>query len=264
MTVTDLPFEQIWFADFEYISKPGELPDVICLCARELRSGQTVRLWRDGETNRLELPPYRLDDKALFVCFVANAECLCHLTLGWPLPRHVLDLYPIFRAYLNGRNPPAEGKGLIGALSHFGLSTAGGRRKDAMRSRILQGRPFSPEEQAQILDYCMSDVDALVQLLPKLLPHVDLDIALHWGEFAAVSAAMEHRGIPIDMEICRQLQDKATWAFARDAMVPAIDAQYGVYVRGKDGDWHFNIARFEGLSRPRRHRLAARRGFRQA
>jgi hypothetical protein len=246
VTVTDLPFEQIWFADFEYISKPGELPDVICLCARELRSGQTVRLWRDGETFRLELPPYRIDDQALFACFVANAEGLCHLTLGWPLPCHVLDLYPIFRAYLNGRNPPAEGKGLVGALSHFGLSTTGGRRKGAMRSRILQGRPFSPEEQAQILDYCMSDVDALVQLLPKLLPLVDLDIALHWGEFAAVSAAMEHRGIPIDMEIFRQLQDKATWAFARDAMVPAIDAKYGVYARGKDGDWHFNVALFDG------------------
>ena len=113
MTVADLPFEQIWLGDFEYLSKAGELPDVICPCARELRGGQTVRLWRDGETNQLELPPYRIDDKALFVCFVANAECLCHLTLGWSLPRHVLDLYPIFRAYLNGRNPPAEGKGLV-------------------------------------------------------------------------------------------------------------------------------------------------------
>ena len=57
MTVTDLPFEQIWFADFEYIAKPGELPDVICLCAREQRSGQIVRLWRGDETGRMDLPP---------------------------------------------------------------------------------------------------------------------------------------------------------------------------------------------------------------
>ena len=153
MTAADLPFEQIWFADFEYISKPGELPDVICLCARELRSGQTIRLWRGDETFWLELPPYRIDDQSSSSSALSlMLKCLCHLTLGWPLPRNVLDLYPIFRAYLNGRNPPAEGKGLVGALSHFGLSTTGGRRKDAMRSRILQGRPFSPEEQAQILD----------------------------------------------------------------------------------------------------------------
>ena len=30
----------------------------------------------------------------------------------------------------------------------------------------------------------------------------------------------------------------------RDAMVPEIDAQYGVYVRGRDGEWHFNMELF--------------------
>jgi hypothetical protein len=240
-------FAQIWLFDFEFIPRPGELSDILCLCARELHTGRTIRLWRDSPTdNRWTLPPYAIDDGALFVCFVANSECLCHLTLGWPLPRHVLDLYPVFRNYINGRTPPAEGKGLIGALSHFGFSNIGGRRKDAMHDRILKGRPFSRDEKIQILDYCMSDVDALGLLLPKLLPHVEsLDAALHWGEFAAVSAVMEHRGVPIDLEICRQLQDKAAWAFVRDALVSKIDAQYGVYVRGKDGDWHFSVAQFE-------------------
>ena len=66
----------------------------------------------------------------------------------------------------------------------------------------------------------MSDIDALAALLSKLLPHIDLDTALHWGEFAAVSAVMEHRGVPIDMEIFSQLQDKQAWAFVRDAIVP--------------------------------------------
>ncbi|WP_426609321.1 DNA polymerase [Bradyrhizobium sp. McL0616] len=246
MIATELPFKEIWLADFEYVSKSGEPPDVLCLCAKELRTGQTFRLWRDEQSNALgPLPPYSVGSDTLFICFVANAECLCHLTLGWPLPRNILDLYPIFRAYLNGLTPPAEGKGLVGALSHFGLSTIGGRRKDAMRNRILQGHPFSHDEQIQVLDYCMSDVAALEQLMMKLLSGVELDVALHWGEFAAVSAAMEHRGVPIDMEIFSQLQDKAVWAFARDALVPKIDAQYGVYVKGQDDDWHFNVAGFE-------------------
>ena len=30
---------------------------------------------------------------------------------------------------------------------------------------------------------------------------MNLDTLLHWGEFAAVSAAMEHRGVPVNMEI---------------------------------------------------------------
>jgi hypothetical protein len=174
VTVDELPFAQIWPVDFEFITEPGELPDIVCLCAREWRTGRTIRQWRDGLADtRWTLPPYDIGANSLFVCFVANAECLCHLTLGWPLPRNVLDLSPIFRAYINGRTPPAEGKGLIGALSHFGLSNIGGRRKDAMHARILEGRPFSEDEKAQILAYCMSDVDALALLLPKLLQNVE-------------------------------------------------------------------------------------------
>ena len=54
-------------------------------------------------------------------------------------------------------------------MSHFGLETVGAKYKDAMRRRILQGRPFSPEEIAQILEYCMSDVIGLPALLERLL-----------------------------------------------------------------------------------------------
>ncbi len=114
-----------------------------------------------------------------------------------------------------------------------------------MRTRILQGWPFSPEEREEILDYCMSDIGALEALMSKILPRIDLDIALYWSEFVAVSAVMEHRGVPIDMEIFSQLQDKQAWSFVRDALVPIVDAQYGVYVKGADGEWHFNIAKFE-------------------
>ena len=58
---------------------------------------------------------------------------------------------------------------------------------------------------------------------------ISLGVALYHGEFAAVSAVMEHHGVPIDMEIFPQLADKDIWRAVRDDMVPAIDAQYGVY-----------------------------------
>ena len=74
---------------------------------------------------------------------------------------------------------------------------------------------------------------------------MSLDTMLHWGEFAAVSAVMEHRGVPTDMEIASQLLDKHAWAFARDAIVPKINAQYGVYVQDAAGEWHFSILMFE-------------------
>jgi DNA polymerase-1 len=245
VTISELPYEQIWLVDFEFISKPGEHPDVVCLAACELRSGQNIKLWRDQLGAE---PPYRTDAGALFVCFAATAECSCHLAQGWPLPEKILDLSPVFRCIVNGRVAP-EGKGLLGALAYYGLESIGTKRKDAMRDRIIEGWPFSPEEREKILSYCASDIAALDKLLTKLLlePDFNLKLALHWGEFAAVSARMEHRGVPFDMNIFPLFQDKLAWAFARDAMVPKIDAKYGVYVRGKDGEWHFNVERFEAL-----------------
>jgi len=166
--LSELPFDELWSHDFEFISRPGERPDVVCLVAHELRSGQTLRLWRDKLG---PLPPYRTDKRALFFNFVGNAECSCHLALGWPLPARILDLNPIFRNLTNGL-PTPEGKGLLGALRYYGLDAISTKKKDAMRERILQGWPFTPEEQQQILDYCGHDVDALDRLLPRILAEI--------------------------------------------------------------------------------------------
>jgi hypothetical protein len=242
VTPTELPFQEIWLHDFEFVAQPGEHPEVVCLVAHELRSGRTLRLWRDQLGPHL---PHRTDREALFVNFVANAECACHLALGWPVPANVLDLSPAFRNLTNGRLTPG-GKGLVGALRWYGLDSIGAKQKDAMQKRVIQGWPFTAEEQQQILDYCASDVDALQRLLPKILaePAFDLGVALYHGEFVAASALMEHRGVPIDMDIFRHLANETVWRDVRDAMVPAIDARYGVYVRNAAGDWTFNMEQF--------------------
>jgi DNA polymerase-1 len=241
-TINELPFKQIVLFDFEFVPKLGEHPDVVCLAWHELRAGQTFSLWR---TELGPAPPYDVGPDTLFVCFVANAECACHLALGWPLPARVLDLSPEFRCLTNGRTTP-EGKGLLGALRYFGLSTISAKYKDAMQKRVMTGWPFSSEERQQILQYCESDTDSLRRLLPKILPHIYLNIALYRGESVAVAAAMEHRGVPIDMDVFPRLSDKRAWSAVRDAIVPALDAQYGVYVRGNTGDWSFSAELFEG------------------
>jgi hypothetical protein len=167
------------------------------------------------------------------------------LALGWPLPARVLDLSPAFRNLTNGLSTP-EGKGLIGALRYYGLDAIGTKQKDAARKRVMQGWPFTTEEREWILTYCASDVDSLRLLLLRMLPEIDLGVALYHGEFAAVSALMEHRGVPIDMEVFAQLANPDTWRAVRDAMVPTIDAHYGVYVRNAAGDWSFSTELFEG------------------
>ena len=109
----------------------------------------------------------------LFVSFVANAEMACHLSLGWPVPKNVSRPEPGFRNLTNGRSTP-EGKGLIGLLRYYGLDAIDAKRKDAMRERIMQGWPFTPEEREQILKYCMSDVDSMVRVLPRILSEIEL------------------------------------------------------------------------------------------
>jgi len=243
VTLNDLPFEEIWLHDFEFVPQPGERPDVVCLAAQELRTGQTICFSR----NELgEQPPYRTDRGVLHASFVANAECACHLALGWPLPTNVLDLSPVFRNITNGRTTP-EGKGLLGALRYYCLDSISPKLKDAMQKRVMQGRPFTHEELRNILEYCLSDVKSLERLLPHILADSDFDlgVALYHGEFAAVSALMEHHGVPIDMEVFSQLADEGTWRAVRDAMVPVIDARYGVYVRNRAGDWTFKMEYFE-------------------
>jgi hypothetical protein len=110
MTLSELlaRFDEVWLCDTEFISKPGERPDVVCLCAKELKSGRTLRLWR---TQLGAAPPYRVDASVLHVHFVSNAECSSHLSLGWPLPARVIDLSPEFRNLMNGC-PTPHGKGL--------------------------------------------------------------------------------------------------------------------------------------------------------
>ena len=167
-------FDEVWLHDFEFVARPGERPDVVCLAAHELRSGQTLRLWRDQLGPD---PPYRTDKRVLFISFVANAECACHLALGWRLPAKVLDLSPVFRNITNGCLTP-EGKGLIGALRWYGLDALDSKKKDAMRDRIIQGWPFTPEEQQQILTHCHGDVDSLLRLLPEILADPDFDLGV--------------------------------------------------------------------------------------
>jgi hypothetical protein len=242
-TRANLPFVRVILEDFEFVSVPGERPDVVCGVFYDLDTGQTTRLWRDQLGDR---PPYDPGPDTLVVCFVANAEMACHLSLGWPTPKNILDLSPEFKCHVNGKGIPRKNQGLIGALQYFGLDSIAPKRKDAMRDRIMKGWPFTAEEQKQILNYCAEDVEMLHQLLFKLLPHIDLPIALHRGEAVAALARSEHVGVPIDMEIFLQLADKTTWREMRDSMVPLVDV-HGIYVRDKLGEWHWNNARFEEL-----------------
>jgi DNA polymerase I len=218
-------FREVWLADFEFRQPPGERPEPLCLVARELRSGRLVRLWRDG-LRASPRPPFPAGPDCLFVAYYASAELGCHLALGWPMPARVLDLCAEFRCLTSGLPTPC-GKGLLGALSHFGLDGLAAAEKDAMRELATRGGDHTAEERRALLDYCQGDVDALARLLPAMLPHLDLPRALLRGRYMAAVARMEWLGVPIDTASLATL--RRSWESVQDRLIERIDRGYGVF-----------------------------------
>jgi len=220
-----LQFQQIWHVDFEFNASDGERPKPVCLVAKEVRSGQVLRLWQD-EMGRLKLPPYSIGENALFVAYYASAELGCHLALGWPLPINVLDLFVEFRVLTNGK-PIPSGNGLLGALAYYGLPCMDAVEKDTMRDLVLRGGPWSEQEQLDILSYCESDVISLEKLLPNMAPHLNIPLALLRGRYMKAAANIEFNGIPIDVERLDLLRNH--WDEIQDQLILEIDTDYGVF-----------------------------------
>ena len=223
-------FGEVWLMDFEFIAAPGERPDPICCVARELRSGREVRLW--DEEMRACRSPVPVD--ALLVAYYAPAELSCFLALGWPLPAAVLDLYAEFRNFANGRDGALgiRGASLLAALAHFGMSHLDPEQKAGWRDRILQGRPYSTEDRAGILDYCASDVAALEHLLPALAARLQprqkwIEHALLRGRYMRAVATMEHRGVPVDAPLLHRLS--AQWEEIKVELIREICADYPIF-----------------------------------
>ena len=105
-------FRKIWAVDFEFRAPPGHNPDPICMVAKELISGRTIRLWQEALRVTVRAP-FRTGPDTLFVAYYASAEIGCHLALGWDIPANIVDLYAEFRGLTNGIPTPC-GAGLLG------------------------------------------------------------------------------------------------------------------------------------------------------
>jgi len=218
----------VFLIDFEFRpenGREGNTPEPVCLVVRDFHSGITRQYWRD-ELCALTNAPFSVESGALCVAYFASAELDCFIKLGWPLPENVLDLFVEFRCLTNGTTPP-NGAGLLGALLYFGLPTITAEQKDAMRDLVLRGGPWGMQERHNILEYCESDVCALEQLLPAMLPSIDLPRALMRGRYMKAVSRMQATGAPVDTETLREIETH--WGHIQDALIAQIDASYGVY-----------------------------------
>jgi DNA polymerase I len=220
-------YNEVVLVDFEFSQPDGEVVQRIdCMVVHRLKAGTTSRLWGDqlGPT-----PPYSTGPDTLFVAFNVAAEMSCHLALGWPMPARVLDLYAEYLAYRNmfrEEGVKTARASLIEALTHFGLDTIGADEKKAMIALILRGPPYTPQEKADILDYCQSDTDALRRLLPAMMPRIEHRSALFRGRYMCAVATMICNGIPIDVASLARLRQY--WFNVQDQLI-AENNVAGVY-----------------------------------
>jgi len=219
-------FREIWLVDFEFGAGVGSHPIPVCLVAIELRTGKVVRQWFDEFG---VLPPYSTGPDSLFIAYYASAELGCHIALGWPRPANVLDLCVEFKNRYSGITLPG-GKGLVGALTHFGLDAIGTAEKDEMRNLALSigaGARYASQERVALLDYCQSDVEACMRLLPVMAPQINLPQALLRGRYMAACAQIEWNGVPIDFDLLEKF--RGSWNDIIDRLITEIDAEYGVF-----------------------------------
>jgi DNA polymerase I len=230
MTVT-CPLTPI-AVDFEYIPRDDGGLDVVCGVARNLRTGQLVRRWRD-EMNAC--PFYDVGPGSVLIAFNAQAEMEAHQALGWPPPVNVLCLFAEHMLDTNGADVPMAHGNLLAALECNRLPARHATEKRSVIERILAGPPYDADEKCEILDYCQQDVDDAVALFNVLWGRLSahnpryLDQALLRGEYAKAMAEMTRVGCPVNVALHDCIVE--SWQSVRHALIDSVQ-QFDVYVNG--------------------------------
>jgi hypothetical protein len=115
-------------------------------------------------------------------------------------------------------------------MADFGLGAIEVAEKAEMRQLALRGGDYTEQERQALLDYCQSDVDALVTLLPAMLPKIDVPRALLRGRYMRAVAQMESNGVPIDVAHLNAL--RANWDRVKGRLVRELNEDYLVFVPG--------------------------------
>ncbi|MEE2739581.1 MAG: DNA polymerase [Planctomycetota bacterium] len=219
-------FEEIVTADFEYYCPNGEIPVPICMGAHESISGRKWVLWAD-ELQGLSKAPFRTDPGSLFVCFSATAELSCFLSMSWPEPHHLLDLYAEERNLENGR---ITGKGqfkLPAVLKRYGLDSLIADHKEENQKLAQKGFPFTEQQKKILLQYVWEDTVALDQLYPLIFKRIrHHTLTAFRGGYQKAVARTENHGIPLDpqVDILKQLLPQRL-----PQLVQEVDLAYGFF-----------------------------------
>ena len=218
-------FDEQWLLDFEYSIGADLCPDPLCMIAIERRSGRVIRMWRN-ELRASMRAPFNVGPRSVVIAFSAPAEMACFLTLGWSLPRNVIDLY-VENLAINNPTPSARRR-LLAVLTFYGLAHTAAQEKKEMQDKAMSQTDWGDAgEREAMLDYCASNSSALYALLATMLEKIHIPTALMRGRYTPAVAPMERIGIPTDVELYRALSDN--WEEIKVFFIKRDAAPFGVY-----------------------------------
>lgn len=228
-------FTNIIAVDFEYYGEDTEPKTPICYTAKNLRTGELISHWVTDQDTQ---PLYPCDPSSLFIAYNCPAEMACHLSLNFPFPLYILDLYAEYCNLTNGKLIKGERRGLIEACEKYRIEGGDKANKEAKRKRIQQGPPFYEHEKPGILEYNKTDVDLTEKLFFKMQKQIHLNQALLRGRYMGCTAKVERRGIPVDVEKYNEIL--ACWDILKEELIFEMDKSYQVYDGIKFSNKKFN------------------------
>jgi hypothetical protein len=105
------------------------------------------------------------------------------------------------RTITAGRGRDDARTGGPAALAYFALPAVDAAEKDAMRALAMRGGPYTPDEQAALLAYCQTDVDALVRLdadWDRVKARLTADVNARYGVYEPADPRPVRGGVPQD------------------------------------------------------------------
>lgn len=213
----DLASLNYWVVDTEFHAPDGGPITVHCVCGRNISSGEVRKIWTgDGKA-----APWRWGPRDTMIAHYSPAELVAFLSLGWPLPPHVIDTLPEWRVATGQRMGHYR---LIDVAAAAGVPVMSVEHKEGMRGVAMQ--PVVPEaDRGALMDYCLQDVEATVSAFTylrdrgKILPQ-----AILRGRYLLALSRVEHRGIPVDARLCSELTER--WGEIRGAMAAEAAVRY--------------------------------------
>ena len=238
-------FKHIVVKDYEFRQTAGNHPEPVCVCYKDLKTGEIIKQWLVGHVFPCPFPV----DETLFIAHWSTAEVSCDIVMGYSKPKYIWDTYVEDRKLYNGR---VSGKGAFNLLNcckrHGIQDVMDGYTKEYWRDHIINNYPnYIDEDKPKIMDYCLADVLLTEKLFLKQVEKLEkfddnftrvLQQAIFHARAMAVAAQVEHNGIPLNLALYNDL-DKH-YPEVREAEIIDLEKVFDVYEYGK-----FNHKKFE-------------------